>query len=65
MAKKKLDYDTAYAELQEIISAIQQEEIGLEDLIEKLKRGAYLINFCKERLRNVEAELDELLGEQD
>ena len=58
--KKELTYDLAYQELSNILAALQQEETGLDDLSKKLKRAAELTKFCKEKLRDIEVEVDKL-----
>ena len=60
--RKKLSYTSAMEELQMIITEIQSESVGMDDLSEKVKRGAELIQFCKEKLRNTEEELKDVLG---
>ena len=65
MAAKKLTYESAYAELQEILVSIQQEEINLDSLAKQLKRAKELIEFCKEKLHAVEEELDDLFDEEE
>lgn len=57
MAKKS--YDKAYAELQTILEELQGESISIDKLSTKIKKANELINFCKTRLREVEAELSE------
>ena len=64
MSRRKLTYESAYGELQEILSAIQGEDVGLDALGDKLKRAKELINFCKERLHSVEEELDDILEDE-
>jgi exodeoxyribonuclease VII small subunit len=49
-------------ELQAIISEIQEEKVSMDDLTEKVKKAAELIQFCKEKLRKTEAELGEVLS---
>jgi exodeoxyribonuclease VII small subunit len=58
---KGLNYETAINELQNIVAALQNEEIGVDDLTEKVKRAADLIRFCKEKLRKVQEDMDEVL----
>ena len=58
---KKLNYDNAYEELQSILERLQSEEIGLDTLSQEIKRAAELVTFCKEKLRTIEAEIDESL----
>jgi len=60
---KQLTYSLALTELEEIISAIESEEINIDTLAEKVKRATYLIKFCKGRLRNTEEEVKKVLSE--
>ncbi len=52
-------YEEAYAELQQIVSALQQESIPIDDLANYIERARWLIAFCRERLRRVEERLNE------
>jgi len=58
-----MTYSLALTELQQIISEIESEEINVDVLAEKVKRAAYLIKFCKDRLRNTEEEVKKTLSE--
>ncbi|PKL51407.1 MAG: exodeoxyribonuclease VII small subunit [Nitrospira bacterium HGW-Nitrospira-1] len=60
---KQLTYSQALTELEEIISEIESEEINVDVLAEKVRRAAYLIKFCKDRLRNTEEEVKKALSE--
>ena len=60
----KTTYQKAFDELQEIVSKLQSDEIGLDDLSNSVKRASTLIKTCKEKLRNVELEIDEMLKEE-
>jgi exodeoxyribonuclease VII small subunit len=57
---KKMTYDTAFAELNKILVALQSDETGLDDLSEKLKRAAELSEFCKTKLRSIEDDLEKI-----
>ena len=41
--KEELSYETAYGELQEIMSALQNEEISVDSLSTKVKRASELL----------------------
>ena len=56
-------YETAYAELQQIVTALQSETVSIDDLAEKIARAQELIRFCRERLRQVEAEVGKIVEE--
>jgi exodeoxyribonuclease VII small subunit len=51
-------YQKAYSELQSIVAKMQNEEIGLDELGKEVKRAAELIKMCKEKLRDVEKEIE-------
>ena len=60
----KTSYQKAFDELQEIVSKLQNDEIGLDDLSKSVKRAGTLIKSCKEKLRNVELEIDQMFEEK-
>ena len=60
---RQMTYSLALIELQQIISEIESEEINVDVLAEKVKRAAYLIKFCKDRLRNTDEEVKKVLSE--
>lgn len=57
-------YQKAFDELQEIVTKLQNDEIGLDDLSKSVKRAGTLIKACKEKLRNVELEIEEMFEEK-
>jgi exodeoxyribonuclease VII small subunit len=60
---KQLTYSQALTELEEILNEIESEEINVDMLAEKVKRAAYLIKFCRGKLRNTEEEVKKVLSE--
>jgi len=60
MAKAK-SYEKAYTELQTIIKNLQNEEIGLDDLAKEIKKGSELIKVCREKLKNIEIDIESSL----
>lgn len=63
MSKQKnsnLTYETAMTELQEIIDQVEVEQIGMDKLFEKVKRAIELLTFCQNKLRQVEAEIQQV-----
>lgn len=60
---KQLTYSLALTELEQITSEIESESIDVDTLTEKVKRAAYLIKFCRERLRNTEEEVKRVLSD--
>ena len=56
-------YESALEELQRITQNLQEGKIGIDELAAQLQRAAELIRFCREKLRNVEKDIDGLFEE--
>ena len=63
MAKSKLSYDKSYQELQAILDAINDGEISIDQLKEKVKHARSLLDTCQTQLRATEKEIGKLLDE--
>ncbi len=63
MAKKQLTYESAMAELQQIVQELQEQAVNMDELSDKVKRSAELLVFCREKLRKTESETENLFGE--
>lgn len=63
MSKKRLSYQTAMEELQTIVAQLEANAIGIDELSEKVKRAAELVDFCQQKLRTTEQEMDNLFEE--
>lgn len=60
---KKQTYSDAFAELQQIVSDIEDGEISVDELSEKVKRASELIAVCKKKLTSTEEDVDKILKE--
>ena len=60
---KEPNYTEAFEELQEIVLEIEQGEISVDELSEKVKRAAILIKICKAKLTNTEEDVAKILKE--
>jgi len=60
MTKKKLSYEMAIEELQEIVSALEEDSSSMDELSEKVERAAELIQWCRDKLRKTETDLGKL-----
>lgn len=58
---KKFSYKNALHELESILSEIENDELDLDILTDKVKRATELIKQCKTRLRKTEEEIDSIL----
>ncbi|MFY7990740.1 MAG: exodeoxyribonuclease VII small subunit [Fluviicola sp.] len=54
-------YEAAFNELQELINEIENGEISVDQLSEKVKRASVLIKFCKDKLRATELDVEKIL----
>lgn len=60
---KKISYESALAELQELVTELQGEAVSIDDLSAKAKRAAELIKHCREQLRHTDQELKGLFDQ--
>jgi exodeoxyribonuclease VII small subunit len=54
-------YASAMQELQEIVSKIEQGDIGIDDLSSQVKRASVLIDQCRAKLRSTETDIQSIL----
>lgn len=57
-----MTYKAAMRELQDIVDALQENSLGIDDLSERLQRAAELIAFCREKLRSTDQEINDLFS---
>lgn len=55
-------YDEALQELQTIVQQLQDNQIPMDELSAKIKRAARLIEYCQEKLRSTEEDIQELFS---
>jgi len=60
---KKISYTEAFAELQQIVSEIENEETDIDLLNIKIKRASELLKICKEKLHKTEEDVVTILKE--
>ena len=60
---KKISYNEALEEIQLIVSNIENDQYGIDELAEKVKRVSALANICKEKLRTAEEEINSIIEE--
>jgi len=56
-----LTYHGAFAALEKLVSQIEDEEIQLDTLAEKIRQANELIKFCENKLRFIETEVKETI----
>ena len=65
ISKKAVSYKEAITEIEEILRQLENNELDVDELSEKVKRVSQLVNLCKEKLHNTEQEIDKILKEMD
>lgn len=55
-----LDYGSALSELEKLVSDMEQGLVDIDQLATKVKRAAYLVSYCRERLDGVTADVEAL-----
>ena len=61
--KTDMTYSKAVSKLQKIVEQMESDEIQVDELAEKVRLAKELITFCEQKLRLVEAEVKDALGE--
>jgi len=62
---KELTFEQALAQLEAIVSAIEQGRIGLEESIAEYEKGMKLIRYCRTVLADAEAKIQQLQLSED
>ncbi len=60
-----MTYEAAKTALDKIIRDIQQENISIDLLADKIKQAQELTKYCQAKLRNIELEIKSLIGEEE
>jgi exodeoxyribonuclease VII small subunit len=56
--KAKLTFDKAFSELEELVEQIEDENIQLDTLAEKVKEANELIKYCETKLRTIAEDIE-------
>lgn len=59
---KELTYSEAYAKLEKITTQLEDGNIPLEDLAEKVKEANELCAICEGKLRDIEKDINDAKG---
>ncbi|HEX5555855.1 MAG TPA: exodeoxyribonuclease VII small subunit [Chitinophagaceae bacterium] len=65
LMNETINYGDAFNELQAIVTEIEEGEISVDQLSEKVKRAALLIRLCKAKLSTTEEDVSKILQELD
>ena len=64
VTKKKRDLLEAMARLEKIVSQIDNNELEIDVLAEKIKEANGIIAFCSDKLTKADKEIEKLLSEK-
>lgn len=59
--EEKLNYKDAIAEIEQIVTLLEENKLDVDELGTKVKRVSELIAFCKAKLHNTEEEVENIL----
>ncbi|SFV28896.1 exodeoxyribonuclease VII small subunit [Thermoflavifilum thermophilum] len=62
---EEITYTQAFEELQQIVGLIERGEITIDELSAKVKRAAFLIRICRQKLAETEQDIEEVLKSID
>jgi len=65
MATKKISYSEAMAEIEDILEKIENEELDVDELAEKVKRVSFLLKTCKDKLTKTNEQVEQILKEME
>lgn len=64
VSKKKETYSEAMARLEKIVGQIDNNELEIDVLAEKIKEANGIIAFCSDKLTKADKEIEKLLAEK-
>ena len=64
MSDKK-NYTDAFNELNQIVNDLEEGEISVDELSEKVKKASELIEFCQQKLASTEEDVNSILKDLD
>lgn len=62
--KKKETYSQAISRLEQIVSQIDNNELDIDQLADKIKEANGLIAFCQSKLTKADTEIEKILAER-
>lgn len=65
MATKKVSYNEAILEIEDILGKIENEELDVDELAEKVKRVSTLLKICKDKLLKTNEQVEQILKEME
>jgi exodeoxyribonuclease VII small subunit len=61
--KEEITYTAAFEELKEIVDQLENDNISVDELTEKMKRATVLMKICRDKLTKTEEEVSKTIAE--
>ena len=58
-----ITYTEAFEELKEIVDQLENDNISVDELTEKMKRATVLMKICRDKLTKTEEEVNNTIAE--
>lgn len=65
MSKKKLTFEKAVEELEEIVNQLEEGGLPLDKSLNKFSRGIELIKYCNEKLNETAEKIEVLIKDDE
>jgi exodeoxyribonuclease VII small subunit len=65
MSKKAFSYNESLKELEQIVRKIESGDCDLDELSTHVKRATALLKLCKDKLRETEKDIGDILSKMD
>ena len=63
--KQEQKYEEAFAQLQDIVRKMENDEYSIDEIAVQLKEAQRLIKFCKDKLTKTEEEISQVQAERE
>ena len=60
MDNKNISYEEATARLEEIVSALEKNEVSLDEALKLFEEGTALVAFCSQKLNEAKIKITEI-----
>ncbi len=62
---EKMDFEQALKSLEKVVKELEDENISLEDAMEKFEKGIKFSSYCLKKLNEAEKKIEELTRSED
>ena len=63
MTKKNLNFEDSLAKLEGIVDALEDNDVSLEESVNKFEEGIKLVKDCQKQLKEAELKVNKLMGD--